>query len=658
LTVTGPGGSDTETKVNYINVTAGGPLAEFSADKTSASGYTGDTDLTVQFADESTGEVTAWAWDFDNNGSVDSTAQNPSYTYSGFTGKKTVKLTVTGPDGSDSETKTDYIRIIPAANRIYVAVKTGNDSDNGSTWALAKKTIQAGINAASDDYAVLVAKGTYSIAGNYNLDFGGKKIHLKGVAAGATDDSGTIWRIDGAAAAGKRGFIFQTSEGAHSVVDNLEIYRGNAAGSDIGGDVGGGIYAYGASPTIVGCTIWVCRGTDGGGIYCENGSNLTITSCTLKANVASDGDGGGIYCIDSSPRISVCTIGVAASANTAINGGGIYCHNSNARIKDCTLDSNSVSWWGGGIACSGSNPLISGCTINDNVASDQGGGIYLASNSDARITTCQIYGNTATNYGGGIYCEYSTPTISGCTIGGDVGGNSAGDVGGGICLYSASPVITGCIITNNSAVTAGGGMECWTSSSPPITNCLIANNSTSSTNANDGNGGGIDLAGGAGYQCNPTITNCTIANNQAHNSVSGGDGGGIYVIISTPVLNNTILWGNTATGLGNQIYTWTTGATCTVTLNYSDYADNTINSNNIKGAGIVTASHSIVDDPDFLDAGLPGQWGGGDYHLDSTSPCIDVGSNSLVPSGVTTDLDGLARIYNVTVDMGAYEYHP
>jgi hypothetical protein len=149
------------------------------------------------------------------------------------------------------------------------------------------------------------------------------------------------------------------------------------------------------------------------------------------------------------------------------------------------------------------------------------------------------------------------------------------------------------------------------------------------------------------------MSNCTIASNTAAN-----DGGGISCYISTPVLNNTILWGNTASGLGNQIYTWTTGATCTVTLNYSDYADNTIDSNNIKGSGTVTATNGIVSDPVFLDAGTPGQWGGGDYHLDSTSPCIDVGSNSLVPSGVTTDLDGLARIENSTVDMGAYEYHP
>jgi hypothetical protein len=51
-----------------------------------------------------------------------------------------------------------------------------------------------------------------------------------------------------------------------------------------------------------------------------------------------------------------------------------------------------------------------------------------------------------------------------------------------------------------------------------------------------------------------------------------------------------------------------------------------------------------------------------DLHLQSTSPCIDAGSNAAVPSGVTTDLDGDPRIVDgpdadsiATVDMGAYE---
>ena len=81
------------------------PIADFSADRTS-----GTAPLTVNFTDLSTGPVTEWAWDFHNDGTVDSTEQDPAWTYTAA-GTYTVKLMVTGPGGSDSAVKTDYITV-------------------------------------------------------------------------------------------------------------------------------------------------------------------------------------------------------------------------------------------------------------------------------------------------------------------------------------------------------------------------------------------------------------------------------------------------------------------------------------------------------------------------------------------------------------------
>jgi len=79
------------------------PEAAFSADPTS-----GTFPLEVQFTNQSMGEITDWEWDFDNDGTVDSTEQNPSYTYE-TAGTYTVSLKVVGPGGSDTETKVDYV---------------------------------------------------------------------------------------------------------------------------------------------------------------------------------------------------------------------------------------------------------------------------------------------------------------------------------------------------------------------------------------------------------------------------------------------------------------------------------------------------------------------------------------------------------------------
>jgi PKD repeat protein len=96
--------------------------ADFSADSGisghSQEGYAGVTSFV--FSDLSTGGTPcgtppyAYEWDFDNDGSVDSTAQNPTHVY-GTAGTYTVKLTVTdclpGGGTSDTKTKTDYITV-------------------------------------------------------------------------------------------------------------------------------------------------------------------------------------------------------------------------------------------------------------------------------------------------------------------------------------------------------------------------------------------------------------------------------------------------------------------------------------------------------------------------------------------------------------------
>jgi PKD repeat protein len=81
------------------------PVADFTANNTNVL-----TSQTVQFTDESVNNVTSWAWDFNNDGIIDSTLQNPTYTYTNPS-KYTVKLKVTGNGGSDEEVKTSYVTV-------------------------------------------------------------------------------------------------------------------------------------------------------------------------------------------------------------------------------------------------------------------------------------------------------------------------------------------------------------------------------------------------------------------------------------------------------------------------------------------------------------------------------------------------------------------
>jgi len=132
LTVTGPGGSDTSTQVDYITVNTAGPVADFSGTPTN-----GVAPLAVTFTDLSTGSITSWAWDFGDGAT--STAQNPSHTYTS-PGVYTVALTVTGPGGSNTLTEPNYVTV----NAPPTADFTGTPTSGGVPLAVAFTDLSTG----------------------------------------------------------------------------------------------------------------------------------------------------------------------------------------------------------------------------------------------------------------------------------------------------------------------------------------------------------------------------------------------------------------------------------------------------------------------------------------------------------------------------------
>ena len=105
MTATNEAGSNTITKSNYITVTSTTtkPVASFTSDITS-----GKAPLNVAFKDTSTGNPTAWKWNFGDGTS--STLQNPTHKYSKV-GKYKITLTVTNEAGSNTITKSNYITV-------------------------------------------------------------------------------------------------------------------------------------------------------------------------------------------------------------------------------------------------------------------------------------------------------------------------------------------------------------------------------------------------------------------------------------------------------------------------------------------------------------------------------------------------------------------
>jgi PKD repeat protein len=111
LTVTGSGGNDTELKVDYLKFIPCPQFADFSAETTRMQGvhpiqFTDLTDITGL----QVGNITSWAWDFNSDGTIESTEQNPRHTYT-RNGLYSVTLTVTTPECEDTLTRYEYITV-------------------------------------------------------------------------------------------------------------------------------------------------------------------------------------------------------------------------------------------------------------------------------------------------------------------------------------------------------------------------------------------------------------------------------------------------------------------------------------------------------------------------------------------------------------------
>ena len=95
--------------------------------------------------------------------------------------------------------------------------------------------------------------------------------------------------------------------------------------------------------------------------------NLGNTACVVEGltitNGYSSGNGGGIYCDDTTPVVTNCTI----SGNSAKYGGGMWYGTAN----HCILSGNTAAYDGGGMRKGTAN----NCTISGNTASDFGGGM-------------------------------------------------------------------------------------------------------------------------------------------------------------------------------------------------------------------------------------------------------------------------------------------
>ena len=164
--------------------------------------------------------------------------------------------------------------------------------------------IQSAIDAAADGDTVLVKPGEYVIT--EPITFGGKAIAVRGEAGAAE----TVMRMAEEPADPDRAsvVIFESGETQASVLEGFTLTGGEGTRDPSEQGMGGGVYCDQSSPTLTHCTIsGNSAGSGGGGVYCVENSSPTLTHCTISGNSAYWG--GGVYCgANSSPTLTNCIV--------------------------------------------------------------------------------------------------------------------------------------------------------------------------------------------------------------------------------------------------------------------------------------------------------------------------------------------------------------
>jgi parallel beta helix pectate lyase-like protein len=249
-----------------------------------------------------------------------------------------------------------------------------------------------------------------------------------------------------------------------------------------------------------------------------------------------------------------------------------------------------------------------------------------------------ITGGSGTNgAGGGIYCSSASPTIRGNVISGNTCPGLGGTGGGIYIAASGGPLIVDNIITGNVVSSSGAGIAC-AGSLPTIANNVIHNNQ-----ATNGAGGGIYCNGCKGAM---DVVNNTIYGNSAP------AGGGLACQGSTNVrMTNTILWNNSATSFGPEMWVGSVLFPSTVTASYSNVKGGQAGVQVNAGCTLNWGTNMMNASPLFVAANT------GDFHIQYGSPCRDAGTNAA--NGIqATDYEGDVRTYGSGADIGADEFHP
>ena len=320
----------------------------------------------------------------------------------------------------------------------------------------------------------------------------------------------------------------KANEGGCIYVDgNSKLTLYNISLSANNANSGGAIFVKNGSIELNRCTIDSNSSQkNGSALYIDTAASAELTDCRIENNDAYD---GGIYNLG---NLTVTRSFI--TGNTAKGGGAGIWSKGNATLEKSEITNNTNAINGGGIL-NHKDMTIKGCNVSGNYSSSAGGGLFVDTDGKTEISeSCSFSGNNSSS-GAGIYVHKGNLTVSQSTI----ENNASGEAGGGLWANEKTVVsLTETVVMNNTCKTNGGALN--SHGTLNINGCII--NSCSSGNF----GGAVYIDSNEGVR----IEGCEITN-----CISAKGGGGVYIYAGSLTLagGKTRITGNTTGGSADNI---------------------------------------------------------------------------------------------------------
>lgn len=381
----------------------------------------------------------------------------------------------------------------------------------------------------------------------------------------ASGHGGAVHIVDGTPSFTACYFLTSTSEqggGGVCAADGVPVFtqcffiQCNTAGS------GGGLIAVRAAAAVLG-TVFLdnVAGRSGGGLYLEKAptgaTQAQIVQSIFNGNTATTG--GGLYMGDGMAVLTGCTIALNSAVSS---GGGVSTASGPMTVANSTIIGNTAPN-GGGLMQVGEASVYN-IAVKQNGGFNAGGGIMDQSVRPSTYTDVVVLLNQA-SAGGGVFI---TTQAGGTTwVRAQFHGNKAADQGGGIFIFGYDHTFRDCVMQGNMGVT-GGAMYAHVGTQT-VTGGTIGENLGRWA-------GGLYMAGGVVHMTGVNCSYNAAANNGGCATAHGGqlfvtsitatsnrvaeNGGAVYAVAGQVTIDTSTFVGNAAGVNGGAVGIEATGS--------------------------------------------------------------------------------------------------